>query len=110
MGVKSASSIDCRENKNGDQQQNKQFYSRCGSPNSSKSSTAPEIELSNKKDKTTVKLDQIIEFYKVDCDKFENIADIEKIQVLPTIKFYKDGKTVDKMFGDSRQKFREIMR
>merc|ERR1712146_98978 len=99
------------ENHNNNQKTNKtkvEFYSRCASPNLSTTSTS----LFNQEIRKTkgIKSDHIIEFFKVDCDKFENIADVEKIQVLPTIKFYKNGRTVDRMFGDSRERFREIMR
>ena len=121
--VKSASSSDCKMNLDLENTENSnhinnqktsknkpEFYSRCASPNLSTTSTSLFLNNPEIRKTKSIKSDHIIEFFKVDCDKFENIADVEKIQVLPTIKFYKDGRTVDRMFGDSRERFREIMR
>ena len=45
-------------------------------------------------------------FYKVDVDKNDEAAENEDIQAMPTFKFYKAGKCIDKIVGGAEDKIR----
>ena len=44
-------------------------------------------------------LNQDVYFYKVDVDALSDVASEENISAMPTIKFYKNGRALDKVVG-----------